>query len=90
MRINKNPCEYASLSTCKKADERQIWNIETFNKVIASDEIDDLIYSIVNLGFTASASIGEITDPQWCRTHIDDALINENRAYIEIVSESRQ
>ena len=85
--LSKNPCEHASLPTCKKAEERCIWNMETFKKVIASEEVDDLMYNIMNLGVTATARIGEIMGLQWRNTHIDDELINENRAYIEIVTE---
>ncbi len=86
-KVSDNPCKRAILPSVEGSKERTVWNIETFKTVIASDKVDDLMYNIMNLGVTATARIGEITGLQWKNTHIEDNLINENRAYIEIVTE---
>lgn len=86
-KVSENPCKHAILPSIERGKERTVWTMETFKNVIASDKVDDLMYNIMNLGVTATARIGEITGLQWKNIHIEDELIKDNRAYIEIVTE---
>lgn len=86
-KVEYNPVNNPILPKCKKAKKRQIWDLDTFKKVINTDTLDLMYYNILNVGVTATTRIGEVTGLLWKNVHITEDLITKDKAYIDIITE---
>ena len=81
----RNPASLATLPKITKV-RRKVWNIDTFKEAIQLAE-DDLLLICMQLAFSCSMRIGEITGLTWDDIIIDEQSIAENNAKVIINKE---
>ena len=83
--IEKNPADHATVPKYKPV-RRQIW---TADVLMHATEIcdDDILKLAMNLSFSASLRIGELTGLTWDCVDISEEAIEEGRASIHITKE---
>lgn len=81
----QNPAKLATLPTMKKA-KRKVWSVSTFREALPMVE-DDLLSLAMNLAFSCSLRVGEITGLTWDCVFIDEESIENGNARVIINKE---
>lgn len=78
----QNPAKLATLPTMKKT-KRKVWSVSTFREALPRVE-DDILALAMNLAFSCSLRVGEITGLTWDCVFIDEESIENGNARILI------
>lgn len=81
----RNPVAHATLPKAEKAT-RAIWTAEDLFKALSLCE-DELLSLALNLAFSCSLRMGELTGLTWDQVVVDDESIEENNASIYVNKE---
>ena len=81
----QNPAKLATLPTMKKT-KRKVWSVSTFREALPRVE-DDILALAMNLAFSCSLRVGEITGLTWDCIFIDEESIENGNARIIINKE---
>lgn len=81
----QNPAKLATLPTMKKT-KRKVWSVSTFREALPRVE-DDILALAMNLAFSCSLRVGEITGLTWDCIFIDEESIESGNARIIINKE---
>lgn len=81
----RNPASLATLPKRQK-NKRKVWSIETFTEAIQVAE-DELLLLAMQLAFSTSLRVGEITGLTWDNLVIDDESIKNNMARLSVKKE---
>ena len=82
----QNPAKLATLPTMKKT-KRKVWSVSTFREALPRVE-DDILALAMNLAFSCSLRVGEITGLTWDCIFIDEESIENGNARI-IINKAR-
>ena len=81
----QNPAKLATLPTMKKT-KRKVWSVSTFREALPRVE-DDILALAMNLAFSCSLRVGEITGLTWDCVFIDEESIENGNARVIINKE---
>lgn len=81
----QNPAKLATLPTMKKT-KRKVWSVSTFREALPRVE-DDILALAMNLAFSCSLRVGEITGLTWDCIFIDEESIENGNARIIVNKE---